>query len=79
VSLEGAGQRELAELVPDHVLVDEHRNVLTAVVDGDRQADELGQHRRTPRPGLDRSLVLAGHRRIDFLDQVGVDERPFLD
>src|ERR1700675_4698908 len=37
VRLERPRQSELAELVPDHVLRDVHRNVLLAVVDRDRQ------------------------------------------
>src|SRR6185437_1133805 len=32
VALEDAGRRELAELVPDHVFVDQHRHVLATVV-----------------------------------------------
>ena len=35
VTLERTGQGELAELVADHVLVDQHRDVVLAVVDGD--------------------------------------------
>src|SRR5690606_38999103 len=34
VTLEGAGQGELAELVADHVLVDQHRDMVPAVVHG---------------------------------------------
>ncbi len=37
VPLERAGQGKLAELVADHVVVDVHRDVLLAVVHGDRQ------------------------------------------
>ena len=51
--MEGAGRRELAELVTDHLLGDVHRDELLAVVDAERQADELRQDRRAPRPGLD--------------------------
>jgi hypothetical protein len=36
-------RRELAELVADHLLGDEHRHVLAAVVDGDRVPDHLGK------------------------------------
>eukprot|EP00906_Rhabdomonas_costata_P028942 RCo040896 len=39
VTLERTGQCELAKLVADHVFRDVHRNVLTAVVNSDRQAD----------------------------------------
>ena len=37
-----AGRRELAELVADHVLGDEHGDVLTPVVHRERVADEIG-------------------------------------
>src|SRR5690606_40412108 len=52
VTLEGAGQGELAELVANHVLVDQHRDVVATVVDGDGVADHLWQALSTPRPGL---------------------------
>ena len=59
VAVEGAGRRELAELVADHVLGDEHRDVLLAVVDAEGQADELRQDGRAARPGLDHVLAAA--------------------
>src|SRR5690606_31360307 len=43
--LERARGRELAELVADHVLGDDHRHVLAAVVHRDGQADEIGRDR----------------------------------
>ena len=49
----GARRRELAELVADHRLGDEHGHVLAAVVDGDRVADHLREDRRRARPGAD--------------------------
>src|SRR6201994_4464078 len=52
VRAEGAGRRELAELVPDHRLRDEDRNVFFAVVDGDRVADHLREDRGSTRPGF---------------------------
>jgi ribosomal protein L22 len=54
---EGARRRELAELHPDHVLIDRHRHELAAVVDIEGQADELRQDRRAARPGLDRCAL----------------------
>src|SRR3984885_16235643 len=42
VSLEDARRRELAELVPDHVLGDEHRDVSLAAVHADR-VTEIGR------------------------------------
>src|SRR5690606_5155801 len=59
MTLEGPGDGELAELVAHHVLVDQHRNVVAAVVDGDREAHHLRQDHRAARPGLDRLLGVA--------------------
>src|SRR5215212_10785498 len=78
MTLERAGQSELAELVPDHGLGDEHRDVLAPVVHGDRVPEHVGDDRRASRPGLDdvlRALVV-----LDFhlLEQVVVDERALL-
>ncbi len=75
MTLERAGQRELAQLVADHLVGDVHGHVLLAVVHGDRQADELGQDRRATRPGLDGLLVLGGNGLLDLGQQVMVDER----
>src|SRR3569832_688360 len=49
MTLERTGQCELAKLVADHVFRDVHRNVLTAVVNGDRQPDEVREDRRATR------------------------------
>ena len=77
MAVEGAGGRELAELVADHVLGDEHRNVLVAVVDAEGDADELRQDRRTARPGLDHVLAAGAARGFCLLQQIAVDERTF--
>src|SRR5688572_6889631 len=69
VALERARHRELAELVPDHVLVDEHRHVLATVVDGDRETDHVRHDHRATRPGLDRLLRVRGDRGLDLLDE----------
>ena len=58
----GAGRRELAELVADHVFGDIDRHMLVAVVDAERQADELRQDRRAAAPDLD-DLVAAARAR----------------
>ena len=47
VTVERARRGELAELVPDHVLRDEHRNELAAVVDREREPDRFGNDGRT--------------------------------
>src|SRR6478752_10827501 len=73
--MERPRRRELAELVPDHVLGHRHGNVLMAVVDAERQADELRQDRRAPAPHLD-DLVAARHTHfIRLLEDIAVDER----
>src|SRR5205085_9963626 len=80
VAVEGARRSELAELHPDHVLIDRHRHELAAVVDIEGQADELRQDRRAARPRLDRrpaaAFVLG---RFRFLQQRKLDERTFPD
>ena len=76
--MEGTSQRKLTELVTDHVFIDIHRNVLTAVVHGDGQTDELRKNGRTARPGLDRTLVAAGLSGFNLLEQGTVNKRPFL-
>src|ERR671917_230588 len=79
VPTEGAGGRELAELVPDHRLGHEDRDVLAAVVDGDRVAEHVRDDRRTTRPGPDDvlgALVVLG---VHLLEQVVVDERALLE
>src|SRR3954452_21952659 len=53
---EGAGGCELAELVADHRLGHEDRDVLAAVVHGQRVAEHVGDDRRAARPGLDHVL-----------------------
>src|SRR6266704_3608306 len=79
VALEDARQRELTELVSDHVLGDVHGDVLLAVVDGDRQPDEIREDGGAPRPGLDRALLVRGARRVDLFHQVVVHEWTLLD
>src|SRR5690606_16095585 len=77
MTLEGPGQGELAELVADHVLVDQHRDMVLAVMHGDGVAHHLRQDHRAARPGLDRALGVA--RRLHLPDEVVVDERTLLE
>src|SRR5271167_319492 len=79
VSLERARQREFPELVTDHVLRDVHRNVLLAIVNGDRQTHKVRGDGRASRPGLDRPLVRGRPSRLDFRLEVVIDERTLLD
>src|SRR5262245_56369430 len=53
VTAERPRGRELAELVADHALGDEHRDVLATVVHGDRVPEHVGNHGRPTRPRLD--------------------------
>src|SRR5882672_7735486 len=71
---EGAGRRELAELVSDHLLGDVDRDEFPAVVDAERQTDELRQDRRAPRPGLDHFAAHGLARLLGLLDQAALDK-----
>jgi len=80
VALERPGVGELAELVPDHLLGDEHVGEALAVVDGERQADELGDDRARAAPGLDRgALRAAGLLRLGAAEQLLVDDLALLE
>src|SRR5919205_658321 len=78
VPTEGARGRELAELVPDHRLGHEDRDVLAAVVHGDRVPEHVGDDRRAPRPGADHVLGALFVLCVHLGEQVVVDERALL-
>src|SRR6185437_3386291 len=78
VRLEGARRGELAQLVADHVLRDEHRDVLPPVVHGQRQSHHLGHHHGAARPGLDGLAVVASGGHLHLLGEVQVDEGTLL-
>src|SRR5438270_3332844 len=69
---------ELPEPVADHVLADEDRHVLAAVVDGDRVTDHVGVDHGRARPGADHLLVARLVHLVDLFAQRWADERPFL-
>src|SRR5258705_3613020 len=74
-----AGVGELAEAMADHVLGHVDRDVLLAVVDGDRVTDERREDERGARPGLDDLLLVA---LVHFLYpplEAELDERALLD
>src|SRR6185503_9612739 len=71
-------RRELAELVADHLLRDEDRHVLAAVVDRDRVPDHLREDRRRARPGSDHVLRARRVHRLDAVEQPFLDERALL-
>src|SRR5690348_16911372 len=78
VAAERAGRRELAELVTDHRLGDEHRHVLAAVVHGNRVAKHGRNDHRTARPRLDDILGALAVLDFHLLDQVVVHKRALL-
>jgi len=65
--------------VTNHVLGNEHGQVLAAVVHGDRQTDHLGKNDGAARPGLDRAAVVLLGSRLDLLGQVVVHEGTLLE
>src|SRR5438067_1732511 len=77
VAIEGAGRRELAELVADHVLGHQHRDEFVTVIDAEGQPDELRKDRRSARPGTDHLVAARGARLLGFLHQIAVDKRSF--
>src|SRR6476659_1190126 len=79
VTLEGPRRGELAELVPDHRLGDEHRDVLAAVVDGEGVTEHVGADDRPTRPGLDDVLGARFVLDIHLLLKVVVDEGALLE
>src|SRR3954462_15404311 len=79
VTPEGARRRELAELVADHRLGDEHRDVGLAVVHRDRVAEHGRDVHRTTGPGRDDVLGACLVLYVHLLDQVVVDEGPLLE
>src|SRR5688572_9603770 len=79
VAAEGAGGRELAQLVADHGFGDEHRNVLASVMHRDGVTQHGRDDHRAARPCLDdvlgTGLVLTNH----LAKQVFVDEGALLE
>jgi hypothetical protein len=77
VTSEGAGGGEFAQLVSHHLLVDDNRDVLAPVVDGDRVADHLGDDGGSPRPSFDHFLLFVGIELFNFFEQVVGNEWAF--
>ena len=78
MALESASRRKFTQLVANHVLIDQNRDVLTAVVDGDCQPTISGEIIER------RDQVLIGRRSLlsiavsTFFHQVKVYKRTFL-
>src|SRR5215471_8879326 len=79
MAVERTRRRELAELVADHFLGDDHRDVLLPVIDAEGQPDELRQDRRAPRPDADHLVASGRARGIRLLQQITVDKRTLPD
>src|SRR5688500_1519924 len=69
VATEGARRRELTQAVADHVLGDVDRDVLLAVVDGDRVAYEVGEDDARARPRLEHLLLVLLVHRLHAIEQ----------
>src|SRR4051794_4232286 len=78
MATEVARRCELAELVPDHLLGDEHGHVLLPVVDRDRVADHVGEDRGRARPGAHHLLLAGVVHRLDAGEQPLLHERTLL-
>src|SRR5207244_6130209 len=74
MAVEHAGRRELAELVADHLLGDQDRNVLLPVVDAEGEPDELRQNGRAPAPDPDQLMAARRARLLGLLEQIAVDK-----
>src|SRR5688500_11738407 len=75
VAVEGAGRRELAELVTHHFLAHVDGNVLLTVVDPEREAHKLREDRGAAAPDLDNLVAARGTGSLGLLEEVAVDER----
>src|SRR5688500_2733428 len=73
VAASDARHRGLADLVPDHVLDDEHLQVHLPVVDLERVVHELGHDRAPARPRPDRRAVARFLLLQDLLHELRVD------
>src|SRR5687767_10488501 len=79
VRLEGARERELAEVMAHHVLGDVDGDELAAVVHGERVSHELRRDRRAPRPRLEDLLLARAVELFDAPVEFLVDVRPLLE
>src|SRR5262249_57534628 len=74
-----AGRAELTKAMRDHVLGHVDRDVLLAVVDRDRVADERREDHRRARPRLHDLLLVALVHLLDPGEETGLDVRALLD
>jgi hypothetical protein len=74
----GAGGRELAELVANHLLAHEDWHVLPAVMDGDGVANHARENGAGTGPRANNGSLIRLVEDIDLLLQFRVDVRPLL-
>src|SRR5205823_8581754 len=79
MSVERARRRELAELVPDRVLGDDHGYEFPSVLHGEGEAQHVRRDCRTARPRLHHPLLARLEHLAHLLHEVCVDERALLD
>src|SRR5215212_10980041 len=78
VAAEAARRAELTESVADHVLGHVDRDVLLAVVHGDRVAHEVGEDDARARPRAQHLLLVLAVHLLDAAEQAGLGERALL-
>ena len=71
-------ERELAELVPDHIFRDVYRNMLSAVVNSNGMTDKFRENSGCTRPGLENLLLASSVHFFNALQQHGLNERALL-
>ena len=69
--------RELAELMPDHILRDVDRDEFLPVVHRERVSHHLRRHRGAARPRLDHPSIGATIHDLDLFEEMSIDERSF--
>src|SRR5665213_2020510 len=70
-----AGRGKLAELVPDHVFLNEHADKLVPIVDFKRMSHKFRDNRASPLPSLQRllgpCLIQNGNPSVELLVNIG--------
>src|SRR3954451_6170765 len=69
MALEEPRQRELAQLMPDHVFRDIDRHMAAAIMHADRVADHLREDGGVTRPGLEYPLGAGAVHRLHPREQ----------
>ena len=75
MSAERSGQRELAQLVSDHLLRHVNTRVPATVVNQECMTDELGRDRRAAGPRLDRLFFVGQRQPLHLFQELQVDKR----